>query len=414
MKASPTTPPDPPRARVPTPVVELHEARGASRSLSLLRGAFGRVMAANFAFFLNFASFFLLPLFVKELGGSESTVGMVMGCGGLATLVTLPLVGRWIDRLSRPWLFATGSFAMTLAAAGYLLVHDTGALLFFLRLVQGVAFGASFTAATTLAASLAPPDMRARALGWFGVSTLLTHALAPALGEELIHRAGFPALFLAAAACSSFAGFWMIRVHDPLVPSTLSGAVGRLPAAHYLLGAVMIFFGMGFGCVTTYAASFIQAEHLGRVGAFFTAYTACAIAVRIFGGSLSDRWGRTVVVLPALVLLGTSIFALAVVRSPLALVTTGAIFGLAQGMAYPTLHAFLVDLSPAPVLGKAQALFNGSFNLGVMSSAFLFGLVADAWGQRPMFALAAATPFAAALLFGLGTKIVSQRRFHQW
>jgi predicted MFS family arabinose efflux permease len=73
-------------------------------------------------------------------------------------------------------------------------------------------------------------------------------------------------------------------------------------------------------------------------------------------------------------------------------------------LAYPTLHAFLVDTSPAAALGKAQALFNGSFNLGVMASAFLFGVIADAWGQRWMFACAACTPWLAALLFGVGAR----------
>lgn len=381
----------------------------SSSSLSLLRGAFGQVMAANFLFFLNFAAFFLLPLFVKELGGSESTVGLVMGSGGFATLLTLPLVGWWIDRVSRPVVFAAGSFTMTVAAACYLFVRETGPLLFLLRFVQGVAFGASFTAATTLAASLAPPRMRARALGWFGVSTLLTHALAPACGEELIHRGGFPSLFVAAAVCSAVAGLLMLKVRDTVIPSNIRSAGKHLLPAHYLLAAVMVFFGMGFGCVTTYAASFIKTQQLGRVGVFFTAYTASAIAVRVFGGSLSDRWGRAVVVLPALVLLGGSVLTLAFVRSAFGLVTAGAIFGLAQGLAYPTLHAALVDVSPAQVLGKAQALFNGSFNLGVMSSAFLFGLVADVWGQRPMFAVAALTPLAAALLFA-----VSRKTSYQW
>ncbi len=402
MKSASSESRDPHQPTVVTQVQEAPVTLYASATTSLLRGAFGRVMAANFAFFLSFASFFLLPLFIKELGGSETTVGVLMGSGGFATLFSLPIIGWWIDRVSLPRLFAAGSFAMTAAALGYLFVGEAGRLLFVLRLIQGGAFAASFTAATTLAASLAPPHMRARALGWFGVSTLLTHALAPALGEELILRYGFAALFLAAAACSAFAGFWMMQLANLPVRRSVGSKMDRLPTGHYLLGAVMVFFGMGFGCVTTYAASFIKTQQLGRVGVFFAAYTASAIAVRIFGGSLSDRLGRAIVVLPALVLLGISIFILAWVKNPFGLVTTGAAFGLAQGLAYPTLHAFLVDISPPSVLGKAQALFNGSFNLGVMSSAFLFGMVADAWGQRPMFALAASTPLAAAWLFAIG------------
>ncbi len=42
---------------------------------------------------------------------------------------------------------------------------------------------------------------------------------------------------------------------------------------------------------------------------------------------------------------------------------------------------------------------NGAFNLGVMLSGFVFGMIADHWGQRPMFALASLMPLTACSLF---------------
>jgi MFS family permease len=370
----------------------------------LLRGPFGRVMAANFTFFLNFASFFLLPLFVKRLGGSEATVGIVMGSGGLATLCALPLVGMWIDRFGRHRFFAGGAVAMSAAALGYLLVDSIGVLLFALRIVQGVSFAFAFTASTTLAAELAPPQQRAQALGLFGVSTLLTHALAPILGEAIIERWGFPALFVTAAICSA-GPLWLLRgVPAPQPHTRAPGVVTGLPRIHRMVAAVMVFCGMGFGCVMTYIPTFVHSSGLGRVSYFFGAYTATAIGTRIFGGSLSDRIGRRAVIVPALAALAGSILALSQASSIAALLAVGAAFGVAQGVSYPTLHAFLVDTSPAQQLGRAQALFNGSFNLGVMSSAFLFGQIADRYGHRVMFAVAACTPAIAGALFFRSTR----------
>ena len=47
------------------------------------------VTAANFVFFLNFASFFLLPLHIRELGGTERTVGFVFSsCTRVTTAPT--------------------------------------------------------------------------------------------------------------------------------------------------------------------------------------------------------------------------------------------------------------------------------------------------------------------------------------
>ncbi len=366
---------------------------------SLILGPFGRVMLANFAFFMNFASFFLLPLFVKELGGKETAVGWTMGSAGVATLLSLPLIGRMIDRVSRRRMFLLGATNMSAAAIGYLWVRDIGWALLLLRLWQGVSFAAAFTASTTLAAELAPAQQRGRALGWFGVSTLLTHGLAPALGEEVLHRWGFSTLFLLAANFS-LPALWVMRsVPEAPRSHSLAATTQTLPAHLFLLGIVVLLFAMGFGVVTTYAASFIRGEQLGRVGVFFSAYTLTAIGVRIAGGGLSDRFGRKAVVIPALVLLGVSVAALSTVHSARALFAVGVLFGLGQGIAYPTLHAFLVDVAPASLLGRAQALFNGSFNLGVMSSAFVFGPIADHLGARTMFLLAATCPLIAAALF---------------
>jgi MFS family permease len=369
------------------------------RGSDLLLGPFGRVMAANFAFFMNFASFFLLPLFVKELGGRESTVGWVMGSAGVATLASLPLVGMRIDRLSRRRLFLFGAANMTLAACAFAWVDEIGWPLFALRLWQGVSFAAAFTASTTLAAELAPVAVRGRALGWFGVSTLLTHALAPALGEEVLHRWGFSTLFFLAAACSLIALVLIRGVPERRPVAVAASGQGSLQRIHFLLGLAVVFFGMGFGVVTTYAASFVQSQQLGRVGVFFSAYTAMAIAVRIVAGGLSDRFGRLAVAVPALIALGVSVAGLATVHSSSGLLVAGALFGLAQGIAYPTMHAFLVDVTSAAVLGRAQALFNGAFNFGVMSAALAFGPVADRFGPRVMFAVAAFCPWFAAALF---------------
>ena len=52
------------------------------RAAPLFAGPFARVTVVDFFFFLSFASFFLLPLYVKALGGAEATVGRVMGRAG--------------------------------------------------------------------------------------------------------------------------------------------------------------------------------------------------------------------------------------------------------------------------------------------------------------------------------------------
>lgn len=373
-------------------------------SSARLSGSFVRVTIANFFFFLNFASFFLLPLYLQELGADRSTIGAVMGTNGLAALCFLPVVGRWIDQFGRRRFLIGGAAGMGIAAACFPMIDAVGPGLYALRVLQGFSFASAFTATTTYAAVLAPAASRARALGVFGLSTLLTHAIAPSLGEEIIHRAGFAALFYGAAACTGVVIVIALGLPRDAGGSTaVTGATGKggIGRKHWVIAGTTILAAMGFGTVMTFVAAYVHSEDLGRVAFFFAAYTTAAIAVRITGAGLSDTWGRRWVILPTLAALGVAILALSLARNTAFLMVAGLMFGSAQGINYPTLHAYMVDISRDMNLGRAQALFNGAFNLGVTSSAFVFGIVAERFGYRPMFVLAAAMPLLACVLFYL-------------
>jgi MFS family permease len=328
-----------------------------------------------------------------------------MGVNGLASLSLLPFIGLTIDRFGRRTFLIIGALGMAAASVGFLFVDRIGPLLFALRVLQGMSFAAAFTATTTFAAEFAPISRRAQALGIFGLSTLLTHAIAPIVGEEIVRRGGFRTLFAVAVAYTVIAAVLALRLPSAAASGPhASSSERRLQAIHWVVAATMAFAGMGFGTVMTFMPTYVVTEGFGRVGIFFAAYTSTAILTRLVGAGLSDRLGRRRVVIPALVALAVSIFWLANVRSVPLLFAAGALFGTAQGISYPTLHAFLVDVATQAQLGRSQALFNGAFNLGVTSSAFAFGVVADRYGYRPMFVLASVTPLVACVLFYTGTR----------
>ncbi len=365
---------------------------------------FARVTAANFFFFLNFASFFLLPLHVRALGGSEQTIGLVMGTAGLAGLAGAIAIGVLLDRFgARPFLLG-GLAAMALASATFPFVDRVGPALFALRAVQGLAFAAAFNATSTLAVEYAPPGRRTAALGLFGVSTLTTHALAPTLGEQLVHRGGFHLLFVIAAAFSvvGFVIAWPLADGRPL-----GGAASerlRITAELAIAIATVGCCGIAFGAVITYVPTFVHDAGLGPVATFFLSYTAAAVLTRVAGSGLGDSLGHRTVLLPALALLAVSVALLAAVRSPLALATTGLLFGTAQGFVYPTLNAFTIDQAGAGQLGRTQTLYNGTFNLGTTTGAMALGAVVEAMGHRAMFFCAALLVAGALAVFGVGAR----------
>jgi MFS family permease len=352
------------------------------------------VTAANFVFFLNFATFFLLPVHLHELGASEETIGYVMGTAGFAGIVVLPFLGVLLDRVDRRRFVIAGGVIMSCASFAYLLVPGTSPALYLLRAIQGVAFTSAFVTASTLAAELAPLAMRGRALGLFGISTLLTHAIAPAIGEVIARRFGFSVLFAFAGTLGLGSVALSLAVRAPR--STHARVVGvparrsiRREPVLWLAAATMVACGMGFGTVLTFVPTFVHVVGIERVAPFFLSYSLAAIAVRLALGGLSDRIGRRPVLFPAMAVLGLAILALGSVGSTAALVAVGLGFGAGQGMVYPTANALMVDLSHAGNLGRVQTLFAGSFSVGVAVSAFVFGGIIERFGYGIAFPAAA-------------------------
>lgn len=77
---------------------------------------FSLITLGNFLFQCGFTSFFLLPLFINDLGCDAASIGYVMGIFGVASVGTALVSGFLIDRYGQRIFMLTGS----LNAPGFL------------------------------------------------------------------------------------------------------------------------------------------------------------------------------------------------------------------------------------------------------------------------------------------------------
>src|SRR3990167_4346332 len=81
---------------------------------------FALATASNFFFYCNFSSFFLLPLYIKSLGGDDAHIGYIMGSFGITSLGAIPFVTFLVDKYGRRRVILLGSRAHV---PGVALVH---------------------------------------------------------------------------------------------------------------------------------------------------------------------------------------------------------------------------------------------------------------------------------------------------
>lgn len=354
---------------------------------------FSLIIASSFLFFCNFSSFFLLPLFVKSLGGNERNIGFVMGSFGITSIGFIPLVSYLLDKYGRRKFLMLGSLVMSFSSFGFLFITDLSPFLYVFRLLQGIGFAFFFTSSATAAVDVIPESRRGQGLGIFGAFLILTYAVGPSIGEFVINKFGFGLFFIITSSFSLVATFVVFPTKDVEFERATDTSALRFfylafSRRYLVLLLTNIIAASGFGSVLYFISVYLNSKGL-NVSYFFVTYTITVAALRILGGRISDVFGRKGVASPSLFLFSLAIASVALINSVYMIVLVSVLFSIGYGMLYPTLSALMVDKSWPDERGKAMGAYNASFSMGVNFPTFGFGIIAKNWGFVDMYLISA-------------------------
>jgi MFS family permease len=373
-------------------------------------------MLTNFFFFGSLNGFVLLPLFIKQAGGTEAEVGVVQGMFSASAILCQPAVGLWVDRVGRR-LFMVLGVAILAASILPIVVGVPVAALAALRALQGAAFSLFFVANYVHVVDLVPRERLGWALGIYGLSGLLSTALAPLVGELVIRHWGFRASFALSGMVAVGALALVMPMREVRPPAIGAGpgvealrqGLQEIFRLHML---VAFFFGLGTGTIFTFLPTFAELLGVRGVGLFYTGYAGAAMTVRVAGGVLIDTRGRRAVIVPSMfVQAGAAgvLAAIAVLMAPRPgvpvlpfLFLAGVLAGGAHGFLYPALSALLVDVTPERHRASVVGIFSAVVLLGNAAGAMAFGYVTHGLGYGATWgALAALLCLGLAASLGL-------------
>jgi MFS family permease len=375
----------------------------------LFSGQFLLIAATNFCLFLVVATWSFLPVVIVELGGNKVDVGLVMGSIGVTSLGSLPFVAPFIDRYGRKLFIVGGILLIGLTNGGFLFFDQYSPLMIFVRLAQGIAFAACFNGCATAVVDLVPSSKRAQGIGLFGVSGSLAVSVGPFFGEMALSHWGHQAYFVLLMGFGLLGFVASLMLREPERKENGKVVQGFfLTAFHegYIsMMAMAVIFGSGFAAMNTFLP--LYAKELGlQAGIFFVCYGCSLILVRLCFGQLVDRVNRDKLILACLLGFGFMLISTSQISSMLQTALLGALFGIVQGLSYPSMMARMVDRSNEHNRAVVVALYTGSFGVGINLSVLAWGFVADTNGLAFMFVVGGVIMFAAAafsaMLYVLG------------
>ncbi|MBN1273149.1 MAG: MFS transporter [Candidatus Aminicenantes bacterium] len=357
--------------------------------------------------FMSMTLYFLFPLYLEQLSAQRGRIGLIMGIHSLTAIFVRPFFGRLIDLRGRKKISLAGIGFLILVIPFFHFIKDAGALPVLLRALTGVGWGISMTATLTICSDLAPVERLARSMGIIGVAGLLSVACGPILAEIIILRWGFHVLFNTSLAFLA-AAFFLILFTPETVRLWSRPEKGKESLFHirkislgvlFFIGIMPVAHGSIRGAVVYFIALFSQSLGIQRIGPFFLLFSGAAILTRFGLGGLSDRYGRKRIILPAACLIGMNLVLISQLRSFWLLCLAGFIGGFGQGLIFPALSTYIIDVFGKKHKGLAIGLYLTLFDIGMGLGSAFFGWISDLYGYKNMYLLCAGLLMTAAVLF---------------
>ncbi|MEK5437678.1 MULTISPECIES: MFS transporter [Paenibacillus] len=356
--------------------------------------------------FLLFSGFYLLmptlPMFIKQLGGSESQVGLIIGVFTISAVIFRPIIGGLMDRFGRRAFIISGLlfFAITM----YFYDWVTGIIfLVILRILHGVSWAVATTSIGTAVTDVIPQSRRGEGMGWYGLAMTLGMALGPIIGLWVTKSYSFHYLFLLCTALALIAYILGFGAKIPTVQNTSKKTISFYEKTVLPIAIVTFFLSFTFGGITTFLPLFAANIEV-NTGSFFLVYAVTLTVIRPLTGKISDKYGEGVIIVPALFILIVALFVLTMTKGIAGVVITAILYGIGFGSAQPALQVAMIRLAPPAKRGVANATFFTAFDLGIGLGAILLGFVSQLMGYQMVFITCAISGFISLVLFILIVK----------
>jgi MFS family permease len=359
-----------------------------------------------------------LPLYLRQEGMSDRTIGIVSTLAALAGLAQFP-IGVWSDRIKRRKPFLVVLLAI-LALSTWLLhgVHGTVWLGFLVILFaeNGICRATAESLFGAEVAQVAPKDQVGTALGILRFWKPLGIIVVALLGSVLAEDFGIGSILLPLAGVQALAVVAALLIHEgPAAESShtlpqpsqdgherRSDSLGLKDGAVWVFILAMVLFHIANSPGGVYLGLFLKTDLHSSERALSYAFIISMVALMLVAqpaGRVADRFGRKSLLIAGWAAMTLRLVLVALAQASWHILVIQVLDGLAQGVFIVVAAAWMTDrLADHKRVGEAQVLVGSALVAGSAIGPTLSSLVVDALGYRGMFWLLAGIGLAATMI----------------
>lgn len=336
-----------------------------------------------------------------DLGGSDQTVGLVIGTFSVVALASRFISGPLADRKGRKLVFMVGLAICSAAGVAYLLPLGVAGM-YLGRGMQGFGEACLYTGAAAWAVETAGMHRSGRALGFVSTGIWGGFSVGPVIGQWLgsFERA---AILQVVAALAGLA--LLSRVHEHYEPHPSPGKRKWLPKELITSGLAVGLVNVHYPVVTGFLI--LHMTQTGGSGPIaFSAYALMVLLSRFFLGGLPDRVPPAYTFYAGLTSMAAGLSLLALVPGPLTSMAGAVLLGLGFAFPWSSVASTVLRRTPSHLRGSTVGILSAFVDLFVGTSSFAAGALAQRYGYSAAFLLALGGVSMAAIV---GTRVFQQR-----
>src|SRR5579864_8334629 len=275
---------------------------------------FWSLIGATFLGFLGIGTVLpgLAPHIRRDLGGSDQTVGFVIGVFSFVALASRFFSGPLADRRGRKITFLAGLLSCALAGAAYLAPLGIAGM-YLGRSLQGFGEACLYTGAAAWAVEVSGIHRSAQALGYLSSGIWGGISAGPLVGQWL---GSFERAAAMQVVTASIAFAMLTRVSEDYRPVPHLTKRRWVPASLVAPGIAVGFVNVHYPVIAGFLILHL-ARHGNSGPAAFSAYALMILLSRFFLGGLPDRVHPAITYYGGLVLMALGLITIAAGPGPI-------------------------------------------------------------------------------------------------
>jgi MFS family permease len=315
-------------------------------------------------------------------------VGVVVGTYTIASVLVRPFSGFALDRFGRRTIFLSALVIYSLLFAGYL-VAITLTSIILLRFAQGLTWGITTVAGSTIATDSIPASKRGEGIGYFALSTTLGMSVGPIIGLFICHKWGYTAMFvsgcfisLASLICAYAVHLrkrFIVGKHIMLKWSSMFDKNSIRPSLNVFITMI------AYGGLLSFIALYGREIGIQNTSLYFLIFSVGIAAARLTAGKVFDKKGprRIITLCICLLIIGFPLLALA--RNATLFYLSAIIIGFGNGVIFPTFQSMINNLADSLHRGAANSTLYTAVDLGMGLGMIMAGLIAQHFSLSAIF-----------------------------